>query len=65
MDKEVAKKHEEILFIKIDNDGYNLGAQRTVVKGGQLEEAIKLAHIFIGAGEFEETTIAHLVPKQK
>lgn len=27
MDKEVAKNREEILFIKIDNDGYNLGAQ--------------------------------------
>lgn len=63
MDKEVAKNREEILFIKIDNDGYNLGAQRTAVKGGQLEEAIKLAHKFVETGEFEETSIAHLVPK--
>lgn len=63
MDKEVAKKREEILFIKIDNDGYNLGAQRTAVKGGQLEEAIKLAHQFVETGEFEETPIAHLVLK--
>lgn len=63
MDKEVAKNREEILFIKIDNDGYNLGAQRTAVKGGQLEEAIKLAHKFVETGEFEETHIAHLVPK--
>ncbi|MDO8898928.1 MAG: N-6 DNA methylase, partial [Bacteroidales bacterium] len=63
MNKEVAKKREEILFIKIDNDGYNLGAQRTAVKGGQLEEAIKLAHKFVETGKFEETSIAHLVPK--
>lgn len=63
MDKEVAKKRDEILFIKIDNDGYNLGAQRTVVKGSQLEEAIKLARIFVETGAFEETTVAHLVPK--
>lgn len=63
MDKEVAKKRDEILFIKIDNDGYNLGAQRTAVKGGQLEEAIQLAHKFVETGEFEETSIAHLVPK--
>lgn len=63
MDKEVAKNREEILFIKIDNDGYNLGAQRTAVKGGQLEEAIKLAHRFVETGEFEETSIAHLVTK--
>ena len=63
MDKEIAKKRDEILFIKIDNDGYNLGAQRTAVKGGQLEEAIQLAHKFVETGEFEETSIAHLVPK--
>ena len=63
MDKEVAKTREEILFIKIDNDGYNLGAQRTAVKGGQLEEAIKIAHQFLETGAFEETPIAHLVPK--
>lgn len=63
MDKEVAKKRDEILFIKIDNDGYNLGAQRTAVKGGQLEEAINLARKFVETNEFEETPIAHLVPK--
>jgi type I restriction enzyme M protein len=63
MDKEIAKKREEILFIKIENDGYNLGAQRTAVKGGQLEEAIQLTHRFVETGEFEETAIAHLVPK--
>ncbi len=63
MDKEVAKSREEILFIKIDNDGYNLGSQRTAVKGGQLEEAIKLAHQFVETGEFEESAIANLVPK--
>lgn len=63
MDKEVAKNREEILFIKIDNDGYNLGAQRTAVKGGQLEEAIQIAHKFVETGEIEETQIANLVPK--
>jgi type I restriction enzyme M protein len=63
MDKEVAKNREEILFIKIDNDGYNLGAQRTAVKGGQLEEAIQLAPKFVETGEIEETSIAHLVHK--
>lgn len=63
MDKDIARQREEILFIKIDNDGYNLGAQRSAVKGGQLEEAIKLAHAFVATGDFEETTIAHLVPK--
>lgn len=63
MDKEVAKKRNEILFIKIDNDGYNLGAQRAAVKGSQLEEAVELTHAFVKTGELKESLIAHLVIK--
>ncbi|MCA6409230.1 MAG: N-6 DNA methylase, partial [Cytophagales bacterium] len=63
MDKEVAKKRNEILFIKIDNDGYNLGAQRAAVKGSQLEEAIELVHEFVKTGELKESLIAHAVSK--
>lgn len=63
MDKEVAKQRNEILFVKIDNDGYNLGAQRNAVKGSQLEEAIDVTHDFAKTGEFKETTIVHAVPK--
>jgi type I restriction enzyme M protein len=63
MDKEVSKKRDEILFVKIDNDGYNLGAQRTAVKGSQLEEAIALAHAFVATGEFPDSLIAHTVLK--
>jgi type I restriction enzyme M protein len=46
MDKEFAKTSNEILFVKIDNDGFNLGAQRTAVKGGQLTDAIELLNQF-------------------
>ena len=42
MDKQLAKQTDEILFVKIDNDGYGLGAQRNAVKGGQLDEAVEL-----------------------
>ena len=63
MDKEVVKKRNEILFVKIENDGYSLGAQRAAVKGSQLKEAIEVTHDFVKTGEFKETTIAHAVPK--
>jgi len=46
MDKELAKTTREILFVKIENDGLSLGAQRTPVKGSQLEEAIEIIHAF-------------------
>ncbi|MGI8893158.1 MAG: N-6 DNA methylase, partial [Bacteroidia bacterium] len=46
MDKELAKKSDEILFVKIENDGFNLGAQRTIIKGSQLDEAIEILNSF-------------------
>lgn len=61
MDKALAKQRNEILFVKIDNDGYNLGAQRTAVKGGQLEEAISLTHEFVKSGKIPDSLIAHAV----
>lgn len=61
MDKALAKQRKEILFVKIDNDGYNLGAQRTAVKGSQLEEAIALTHEFVASGEIPDSLIAHAV----
>jgi type I restriction enzyme M protein len=71
MDKAIAKQRNEILFIKIDNDGYNLGAQRAAVKGSQLEEAIKIIHDFAAndrdakscVSSISSSTIAHTVPK--
>jgi type I restriction enzyme M protein len=63
MDKEVAKQRNEILFVKIDNDGYNLGAQRTSIKGSQLDEAIALTHEFAKSGKLNINTIAHTATK--
>ena len=62
MDKDFAKKTNEILFVKIDNDGYGLGAQRNAVKGGQLEEAVELLQQF-KEGVFSESVMAHAVFK--
>lgn len=67
MDANLAKKTEDILFIKIDNDGYGLGAQRNAVKGGQLEEAVTVLKTFrensIEGKPFENTTLAQAVGK--
>lgn len=62
MDKELAKTSNEILFVKIDNDGYNLGAQRTAIKGGQLQVAINEIKKFRN-GDFADSSIAHAVLK--
>lgn len=67
MDADLAKKTKEVLFVKIDNDGYGLGAQRNAVKGGQLEEAVATLKTFrqncIDSKPFENTTLAQAVSK--
>lgn len=68
MDKAFAKTSEEILFVKIDNDGYGLGAQRNAIKGCQLEDAIEVLKQF-KEGRLTEPqdersrSLAHAVPK--
>lgn len=41
-DREIAKKTDKILFVKINNDGFDLGAQRKSVEGSQIEEATRI-----------------------
>jgi len=62
MDKELAKTHDTVLFVKVENDGYGLGAQRNAVKGGQLDDAIEILNQF-KTGTFSESEIAHIVQK--
>jgi type I restriction enzyme M protein len=67
LDTSLAKKSNEVLFIKIENDGFSLSTQRGEVKGGELEEAIETAKEFkssiLNGTEFKNTTIAHSVNK--
>lgn len=64
MDKQLAKQEDKILFVKIDNDGYSLGAQRNQIKGGQLEEAVALLQQF-REGIFTGSDLAHAVAKDE
>jgi type I restriction enzyme M protein len=42
LDKQLAKKTDSILFLKIDNDGFELGAQRREHDKNDLPEAIRI-----------------------
>jgi type I restriction enzyme M protein len=65
MDKAFAKTSNEILFVKVANDGYNLGAQRNAIKGGQLDDAIEVIRSFVKTRcvASQQNEIAHSVPK--
>lgn len=41
-DKTIAKQKDEILFVKLKNDGYDLGAQRREISGSDIPEVIKI-----------------------
>lgn len=42
MDKTLAKKTDKILFVKIENDGFDLGAQRREIDKNDLPEALNI-----------------------
>lgn len=46
MDKESAKKADKILYFKVENDGYDLGAQRREIDKNDLPEALEAVKNF-------------------
>jgi type I restriction enzyme M protein len=66
LDKRLAKQTSEVLFVKIENDGYNLGAQRRAVTGSGLPEAVAtLREFFTNPVAFENSAMAHKVTREK
>ncbi|HMP12225.1 N-6 DNA methylase, partial [Hydrogenophaga sp.] len=49
LDKRVHKQTDSVLFVKVQNDGFNLGAQRRAVAGNDLPEATRLLRSWITA----------------
>jgi len=46
LDRKIAKSKSEILFVKIENDGFDLGAQRRKIEKDDLPEALKILKEF-------------------
>ncbi len=73
MDKKLAKQTDKILFVKIENDGFDLGAQRRPIDKNDLPFAGEIMNYYKerareGANvelPDEYKKIAHIVPKQK
>jgi type I restriction enzyme M protein len=42
LDRQIAKQKKNILFVRIDNDGFDLGAQRRPISANDLPEALKI-----------------------
>ena len=66
LDKRLAKTCDSVLFVKVENDGFNLGAQRRAVTGSDLPEALRRMREFSAdAGAFENSATAHKVARTK
>ena len=66
LDKRRAKTCDSVLFVKVDNDGFGLGAQRRAVSGSGLPEAKRLLDTFFAAPEaFENDPSAHKVTRAR
>ncbi|MBP7791524.1 MAG: N-6 DNA methylase [Candidatus Goldbacteria bacterium] len=74
MDREIAKKVKEILFVKIENDGFDLGAQRRPIDQNDLPEAAEVMKKYIVnvetglapvSKEVKKSAICSVVPKSK
>ena len=66
LDRRRAKTCDSVLFVKVENDGFGLGAQRRAVTGSDLPEAKRLLEAFFAAPEkFENGAAAHTVARAK
>jgi type I restriction enzyme M protein len=65
LDKRLAKTCEEVLFVKVENDGYNLGAQRRAVAGTDLTEAARVLRAWMTGKADEESALATRVGKAR
>ena len=73
MDKTLAKKTTEILFVKVTNDGFDLGAQRRPIDKNDLPHTLKIVKAWkqgiVKGRDFEldevNKAITHTVSKEK
>jgi type I restriction enzyme M protein len=69
-DNEISKKTKNFLFVKIQNDGFDLGAQRREIDKNDLPLALQIIKKFkstLSDSEFsdDEKQLAHVVAKEK
>src|SRR3990167_4096875 len=63
-DNQLAKKSNEILFVKVENDGFDLGAQRRKIDKDDLPESLAILNAWKN-GKKQESDLALWVKKEK
>ena len=65
IDKTLAKERDGILFVKLNNDGFDLGAQRREIKGSEIPDVISIFKDFQNGVDVEERENVVLAKKNE
>jgi type I restriction enzyme M protein len=63
MDRQIAKKCDSILFVKIENDGFGLGTQRREQTGSDLPDAVNVIEDYVKTAR--SGSLKTYIPKEK
>jgi type I restriction enzyme M protein len=65
LDRNLAKRTDAVLFVKIENDGFDLGAQRRPIEQNDLPEALKVIEAWKKNEKAPTEGIAHAVSRKR
>jgi type I restriction enzyme M protein len=65
LDRTRAKQNDEVLFVKAENDGFGLGAQRREIELNDLPEALKIIKTWKRDHKVADGKLAHAVSRKR
>ena len=65
LDRNLAKRTDAVLFVKIENDGFDLGAQRRPIEQSDLPSALKAIEVWKQSQKAPKEGIAHAVSRKR
>lgn len=65
IDKALARQKDGIVFIKMNNDGFDLGAQRREIKQNDIPDILDILNLYKMGEEILDTSLAVIVAKEE
>ena len=65
LDRTLAKQNDEVLFVKAENDGFGLGAQRREIELNDLPEALKILQTWKRDHKVADGKLAHAISRKR
>ncbi len=63
IDRSLAKAKDQILFVKLNNDGFDLGAQRREIQGSEIPEIIRLVKAYQQGNDVSDSPLVTMADK--